>query len=594
MAVDFGVRLQSPEAARSPEAEASGPPGEPTVRWEHLPLDVPRPRVQRGAITQRWRTRAPRPELGRVGRYSVLAQIAGGGMSSVYVALLEGPAQFSRLVAIKCLHTRWHEDPDYVSRFKNEIALSARVLHPNVVQTLDVVEEGGELFLVMEYVDGVTLAALMTDLGRSKRAVPVEVVCGIIGPALHGLRAAHEATDEAGCPLDIVHRDVSPQNIMLSRSGHVQLIDFGVAKAAQRAQHTAPGAVLGRLAYMAPERVGGGRSSARADVFGAGVVLWEMLAGKRLFYKPGATEGEVLRAVLLDPIPKLSEVVPSIPKPVEAVVSQALERSPERRFQSAREFAQALERATPWATPCAIAALVEDVCALRLAEKDSIVRRARATHDSAPPAEPNADAACANPESVQTSLATDIAALAVPRVRPRLLWLGGLGTLAAAGGVAAALLFGRAAPRAKTSAPLATDIAALHAQRSSAGQAAPASLARAPGAAALAAASAAPPPAVPPAPAAAIPEASAGGEHRGTSSGARSGAGGIESGRDEPRADARSGSEQGARAEPRPERRRSSRAARGARMKPSTLANHCDPPTYMGDDGIRHFKPSCL
>src|SRR5262245_21178993 len=185
----------------------------------------------------------------RIGRYTLLAQIAEGGMGSVYVALMRGPADFSRLVAIKCVHTRWLDDPRLLARFKNEIQLSARVLHPNVVQTLDVVETDGELFLVMDYADGVTLAALLSDLNRQNEPLALSHAVSIVTSVLRGLHAAHDALDETRRSWHIVHRDVSPQNIMVGRNGHVQLLDFGVAKVLEQSQHTAVGTMLGRIAY---------------------------------------------------------------------------------------------------------------------------------------------------------------------------------------------------------------------------------------------------------------------------------------------------------------------------------------------------------
>jgi serine/threonine-protein kinase len=319
----------------------------------------------------------PEDALVTVGRYTVLAQIAAGGMGSVHVASMRGPAGFARLVAIKCLHTRWLDDPKWVERFKSEIRLSAHVLHPNVVQTLDVVEVQEELFLVMDYVDGVTLAALLSELNAAERQLPVAVAVSIVSSLLRGLHAAHETQDEHGRPLHIVHRDVSPQNVMISRSGHVKVLDFGVAKALGHSQHTAAGAAPGKLAYMSPEQVCGEQSSPRTDVFAAGVVLWETLAGKRLFSRPGLAESELLWAVIHKPVPRVRHLRMDVPALVDEVISKALERDPERRFQSALEFAAALEAAAAPATPAAIAELVAQVCKRRLEERDTLLQRAR-------------------------------------------------------------------------------------------------------------------------------------------------------------------------------------------------------------------------
>jgi serine/threonine protein kinase len=337
----------------------------------HATLHDPR---SRAALSRTRALSSPAP-LGQIGRYTVLAQIAGGGMGSVFVGLMRGPASFSRLVAIKCLHTRWLEDEKYVARFATEVRLSTRIRHPNVVQTLDVVEEGGELFLVMEYVDGVTLGALLADLVRQGRRLPVACAASILVAVLRGLHAAHETSDERGVRLDIVHRDVSPQNIMLSRSGHVQVLDFGAAKATEHSQHTAAGVLVGKLAYMAPEQVRGERSSPRTDVFAAGVVLWEALVGKRLFHDPSLARGELLLALALKPVARPSQLRPDVPAALDEVVKRALERNPDRRYQTALEFALALEAACGGASDVELARLVTSACGPRLTEKDGLVQR---------------------------------------------------------------------------------------------------------------------------------------------------------------------------------------------------------------------------
>ena len=315
-----------------------------------------------------------RAALEKIGRYTVLGQIAGGGMGSVFLALMRGPAGFSRLVAIKCLHTRWLDDPKYIGRFATEVRLSTRIRHPNVVQTLDVVEEAGELFLVMEYVEGVTLAALLSDARRLERPLPAGFACSIVSAVLRGLHAAHEATDERGAPLHIVHRDVSPQNIMLSRAGHVQVLDFGAAKAIDHSQHTAAGVLVGKLAYMAPEQVRGERSSPRTDVFATGVVLWEALVGERLFYDPDLARGELLQSLVLKPIPRPSQLRPELPPRLDDVVQMALARNPRRRYQSAQEFAVALEACAEPVGAAELGRFVSEVCAARLADKESLLR----------------------------------------------------------------------------------------------------------------------------------------------------------------------------------------------------------------------------
>ena len=348
------------------EFDSDLPGGEPSTQREVA--------LEPGVALRRARWLEERRVIGRIGRYTVLGQIAGGGMGSVFVAQMSGPAAFSRLVAIKCLHTRWLDDPKYVARFTTEVKLSTLIRHPNVVQTLDVVDEAGELFLVMEYVDGVTLAALLADLGRANRPLPVPIALGILSAVLRGLHAAHEAVDHDGAPCHIVHRDVSPQNIMLGRNGHVQVLDFGAAKAVEHSQHTAAGVLVGKLAYMAPEQVRGEGSGPRTDVFSAGVVLWESLVGQRLFYEPGLDRGDLLQALVLKPVPRPSRLRADVPPGVDEVVKRALSRNPQRRFQTALEFATALESIDATPTAAALAGLIAELCGERLAEKEALLR----------------------------------------------------------------------------------------------------------------------------------------------------------------------------------------------------------------------------
>jgi tRNA A-37 threonylcarbamoyl transferase component Bud32 len=377
---------------------------------------------ERGAELRRARWLEERRVIGKIGRYTVLGQIAGGGMGSVFVAQMRGPAAFSRLVAIKCLHTRWLDDPKYVARFTTEVKLSTLIRHPNVVQTLDVVADSGELFLVMEYVDGVTLAALLADLARARQTLPVAVALGILSAVLRGLHAAHDAVDHDGVPCHIVHRDVSPQNIMLGRNGHVQVLDFGAAKADEHSQHTAAGVLVGKLAYMAPEQVRGERSGPRTDVFSAGVVLWESLVGQRLFYEPGLDRSDLLHALVLKPVPRPSRLRADVPRAVDDVVKRALSRDPKRRYQTALEFADALDSIGAAPPGAALATLVAELCAERLAEKDALLRAGLATAAEASEATPVARAQLvASPPSFSGMA---LSSLPQPLRRSRLAWLG--------------------------------------------------------------------------------------------------------------------------------------------------------------------------
>ncbi|MBK6695655.1 MAG: serine/threonine protein kinase [Myxococcales bacterium] len=278
-----------------------------------------------------------------VDRYAVHGVLASGGMATVHFGRLRGPVGFSRTVAVKRLLPQFASDPEFVAMFVDEARLAARIRHPNVVPTLDVVTEGDEIFIVMEYVHGESLARLIQLAGQAKTRMPTRVACAIVRDMLSGLQAAHEARDERGAALGIVHRDVSPQNAIVGTDGVTRLLDFGVAKARGRSQVTREGQVKGKLAYMAPEQLLGDQMTRSVDVFAAAVVLWEVLTGRRLFRAD--SEGHVVTRILHGNIDLPSAVVPELGASFDEVVMKGLARDPEARFASARDFAQALAQA---------------------------------------------------------------------------------------------------------------------------------------------------------------------------------------------------------------------------------------------------------
>jgi serine/threonine-protein kinase len=281
------------------------------------------------------------PEI--LGRYALYAPIARGGMATVHLGRLTGVAGFTRMVAIKRLHSQFAQDPEFVSMFLDEARLAARIRHPNVVQVIDVVALDGELFLVMDYVHGESLAKLIRRSDKKKTAISPRIAVGIIAGVLHGLHAAHQAKSERGQDLNIVHRDVSPQNIIVGMDGVPRILDFGIAKASNRVATTRQGLLKGKLSYMAPEQLHLKGADRRTDVYAASVVLWEMLSGKQLFPvdEPAAT----LLRILNETIPPITTLNPSVPRPLEAILQQGLAKNPEERFKTARELALALERA---------------------------------------------------------------------------------------------------------------------------------------------------------------------------------------------------------------------------------------------------------
>jgi serine/threonine-protein kinase len=285
-----------------------------------------------------WPAGAPR----RLGRYEVVAEIARGGMGTVYLARRAGEAGFQRLFAIKLMHPHLEEDHHFVDMLLDEARIAARIHHPNVVAILDLGLEEGRHFVVLEYVDGAAFSVLLM---RSKEARPPQLIVPIMIDTLEGLSAAHSLTDDDGLPLHLVHRDVSPQNILVGADGIGRITDFGIAKAEARITSTRPGMRKGKIHYMAPEQLieDGDNIDLRADVFAAGAVLWGSLTGRSLFR--GQNDAATVHNVLSKEVPPPSTVGFHPPAAFDAVCLRALERDPEKRFQSALEMADALRRA---------------------------------------------------------------------------------------------------------------------------------------------------------------------------------------------------------------------------------------------------------
>jgi serine/threonine-protein kinase len=294
-------------------------------------------------------------------------QFAAGGMATLHYGRLLGPAGFSRTVAIKRLHAHLSEDPDFVAMFLDEARLAARIHHPNVIQTLDVESSEGELFVVLDYVHGDSLSRLLREARRIGESATPELVCAILFGALEGLHAAHEARDPKGDPLELVHRDISPHNILIGTDGIARVLDFGVAKARGRAQTTRVGQLKGKLSYMAPEQLRGGKVTRRSDVFSAAVVLWEALTGARLFQ--GDDEGDVVNRLLAEEIPPPRRYAPGVTRELDAIVMRGLERDPAKRFPTARHMALAIESLSMMATPIEVGAWVERVAGATLAQR---------------------------------------------------------------------------------------------------------------------------------------------------------------------------------------------------------------------------------
>jgi hypothetical protein len=321
----------------------------------------------------------PNPRGRLVGRYVVHDRIASGGMATVHLGRLLGAAGFSRTVAIKRLHDFYASDPDFVAMLLDEARLAAQVRHPNVVQTLDVVADNDELLVVMEYVEGDSVAQLARLVHAGGGRFPPSYAASIVAQALHGLHAAHEATDRDGAALGIVHRDVSPQNMLVGTDGVARVLDFGIAKAASRATATEDGQLKGKAAYMAPEQLAHGAVDRRTDVFAAAIVLWELLAGRRLF--AADTPVEILARVQSMPIDPPHAHAPDLPPELSVVVLRGLDRDPEGRFQTAEEMALAIEESIALPRAKELGAWVAEVDRVTLASRAERVKEVeRSSH----------------------------------------------------------------------------------------------------------------------------------------------------------------------------------------------------------------------
>ncbi|MDB4941227.1 MAG: Serine/threonine protein kinase PrkC, regulator of stationary phase, partial [Labilithrix sp.] len=293
-----------------------------------------------------------------LGSYRILARLRAGAMGVLYLARRNGTTGFSRPVAIKVIHDHLAQDKRFVRMFVDEAKLSAFIDDPNVVRVEEFGQAAGRYYLVMEYVDGASLAQVLGVLKR-RGHIPVEQAVAIAMQIAGGLHGAHEATDEAGKPLGIVHRDVSPHNVLLSFKGYVRVIDFGIAKARQVGGQTKTGSLRGKIAYMPPEQARSARTvDRRADLYGVGLVLWEMLTLRRVF--DADTEIAILNQIRDPQIAPPSSFNPAVPPALDAVVMRTLAQDPDDRPATGT----ALQRALAEALPAALLVLPGDLAGL--------------------------------------------------------------------------------------------------------------------------------------------------------------------------------------------------------------------------------------
>ena len=293
---------------------------------------------------------APSPKLaelepGRVlaGRYELLHRLGHGGMASVYLGRAIGTAGFERLVAVKVIHPHLANESEFVEMFLDEARIAAKIHHPNVCETLDLGEDEGLFFMVMEYVEGEALSSLSRQLRKGKDQLAVCCALQIAADACRGLDAAHALQNRDGSPLNLVHRDVSPHNLLVTMDGRVKVVDFGIMKAAGKRSNTLTGQLRGKLSYMSPEQARGEPVDRRSDLYAMGVILWELLAGAR-FYR-GETDSEVLAQVSLGRRQDIADYRDDVPAGVVEILDRALAESRKDRYASAGEMLKDLRSA---------------------------------------------------------------------------------------------------------------------------------------------------------------------------------------------------------------------------------------------------------
>jgi eukaryotic-like serine/threonine-protein kinase len=329
-----------------------------------------------------------------LGRYQLLTTVARGGMGQVWLGRLRGARGFHKLVAIKTLLSSVNDLGRFERMLLEEARIAALIHHPNVVQTIELGEQDGTLFLVMEWVDGESLGYISAR-AQERGGMPLRVSCSLIAQVLRGLHAAHELCDQDGTSLGVVHRDVSPHNVLVTYSGVAKLVDFGIAKATnQRLSDTMVGEVKGKVSHMAPEQVRGDEVDRRTDLFAMGIMLYTLTCGRHPF-KCESSAAVLHSIVSSEPVLPPSSFVRDYPAKLEAVVLKALQKDPARRFQTAEEMRSALERALPARRAerdeSDLKAFLAELLAERATSKRELLRDAQQAADGAgelsPPAE---------------------------------------------------------------------------------------------------------------------------------------------------------------------------------------------------------------
>ncbi|MBX3234302.1 MAG: serine/threonine protein kinase [Labilithrix sp.] len=276
--------------------------------------------------------------MAQLGKYQLVAEIARGGMGIVYLAVARGPARFNKLLVVKQLKPELVEDTTFLEMFLEEARLAARLSHPNIVQTYEIGNDDNRHYMVMDYLEGVTLARV---LKKKKESFTLAMHLRILCEALQGLHHAHTLTDFDNTPLGIVHRDATPQNLFVTFDGQVKVVDFGIAKALDSSLETKTGVLKGKPSYMAPEQIAGDVDP-RSDVFTAGVMIWEAVAGRRMWARQ--SDVEILTHIIKGEVPSLATEVPDAPAELVRIVEKALKKSRDERYESAASLQEDLEK----------------------------------------------------------------------------------------------------------------------------------------------------------------------------------------------------------------------------------------------------------
>jgi serine/threonine-protein kinase len=362
------------------------------------------------------------------GKYQLIATLGQGGMANVFLAVAQGPAGFNKLQVIKRLRRQeFGEGEDIVTMFLDEARLAARLNHPNVVQTNEVGEVDGEYFLAMEYLDGQPLNRVMhrvrsarsyRDRAQGALTSGEGVLLRAVADALAGLHYAHELADYDGAPLHVVHRDASPHNIFVTYEGHTKVVDFGIAKAATRSTETSAGVLKGKIAYMAPEQVRCKPLDRRADVFVIGIVIWEILAGQKMW--KGRADMEIVNLILSREIPRLEEARPDVPPELALICARALAYEPEDRYPTAAalraDLLEYLERVGLRTSAEEIGHLVGALFADKRAELKAVIERQLSGLRAGGPGPSPVDLSSHGPPSTQSSPSGATSQLPLPNL----------------------------------------------------------------------------------------------------------------------------------------------------------------------------------